>query len=367
MDARPVLVTGGAGFIGSHTCKLLAASGFRPIVYDNLSSGARDAVRWGPFVQADVANEAAFVESCRAYRPVALVHFAASAYVGQSVVDPEEYYRNNVSGLVAMLRACREAGLRNIVFSSSCAVYGAPDSLPIKETAILAPISPYGRTKLVGEQILQDYAQAYGFRYVALRYFNACGADPDGELAERHNPETHLIPRALLAASGTIDRLEIYGDDYPTPDGTCIRDYVHVGDLARGHVLALNYLLRGGENLRVNLGAGRGWSVREIVTSIAHLFRSAPVVVRPRRAGDPAILFADATLARERLGFSAMLSDLETIIRTAAPSFGLSAAIDRSWSHAKQIERGARSHERAGLSAGGRQLSHIAADGARSL
>jgi UDP-arabinose 4-epimerase len=324
MSERSILVTGGAGYIGSHTCKRLSAEGFLPVVYDNLSTGNRRAVRWGPLVEADVTDKAAFVAVCERYRPEAVVHFAASAYVGESVSDPDKYYRNNVYGTLSMLRACREVGVGNVVFSSSCAVYGDVQSAPVDERAPLAPVSPYGRTKLIGECMLDDFGLAYGLRYAALRYFNACGADPDGELGEWHDPETHLIPRALLAASGQIERLEIYGDDYPTPDGTCVRDYIHVSDLARAHTLALRRLLQGASSMRINLGAGRGSSISEVLGAIKRVTgRPVPYVMKPRRPGDATALFADTALARKVLGFVPELSNLETIVRTAAPMFGL--------------------------------------------
>ncbi len=288
----------------------------------------RRAVRWGPLVEADLEDKA-LVETCERYRPEALVHFAASAYVGESVLDPEKYYRDNVSGMLSVMRACRLAGVKIVVFSSSCAIYGNAREAPIDERAAPAPISPYGRTKLMGEHILQDYAEAYGMRYAALRYFNACGADPDGELGEWHDPETHLIPRALLAAAKRIECLEVYGDDYPTPDGTCVRDFIHVSDLARAHLLALRRLLAGSESLRLNLGAGRGSSVKEVIRGIeGGAARKVPVVVKPRRPGDPPILFAETSLARRTLGFVPELSDLDTIVRTAAPAFGISVTAD---------------------------------------
>jgi UDP-arabinose 4-epimerase len=324
MSKRSILVTGGAGYIGSHTCMRLSAEGFLPVVYDNLSTGTRRAVRWGPLVEADITDTAAFVAACQRYRPEAVVHFAASAYVGESVVDPGKYYRNNVEGTLSVLRACSEVGVRHLVFSSSCAVYGDVQSAPVDERAPLAPVSPYGRTKLIGEQMLQDFERAYGLRYAALRYFNACGADPDGELGEWHDPETHLVPRALLAAAGRIERLEIYGDDYPTPDGTCVRDYIHVSDLARAHTLALRKLLDGESSLRLNLGAGRGSSILEVLGAIRRVTgRTVPYVVKPRRPGDPTALFADTSLARKVMGFLPELSSLQTIVRTAAPVFGL--------------------------------------------
>jgi UDP-arabinose 4-epimerase len=328
VSERTILVTGGAGFIGSHTCKRLRAEGFLPITYDNLSTGNRKSVRWGPLVEADIAETATFAAACERYQPGAVVHFAASAYVGESVVDPEKYYSANVSGTLSVLRACREAGVRHVVFSSSCAVYGDVLEGPVDESAPLAPVSPYGRTKLMGEQILRDYGEAYGMRYAALRYFNASGADPDGELAEWHDPETHLIPRALLAAAGQVGRLEIYGDDYSTPDGTCVRDYIHVSDLARAHALALRRLLSGSASLRLNLGAGRGSSIMDVIDAIERFTgREVPYVVKPRRPGDPASLFAETSLARSVLGFVPEISDLDSIVRTAAPSFGLSESI----------------------------------------
>ena len=238
--------------------------------------------------------------------------------------DPAKYYLNNVAGSLSLLEACRRVQVMKIVFSSTCATYGTPANLPIRETTPQNPISPYGRSKLMVEQILEDYDSAYGLRYVSLRYFNACGADPEGELREDHEPETHLIPRALLCASGKLDRLALFGDDHETVDGTCVRDYIHVTDLARAHVQAVQYLIDGKESLAVNLGSGQGTSIREVLEAIGRLTaRPVPTVVAPKRPGDPPILIADATLASKRLGFVAQLSDIDTIIRTAAPSFGL--------------------------------------------
>jgi UDP-arabinose 4-epimerase len=325
MGERCILVTGGAGVSAA-----IPASVFAPRVFcRSRTTISAPAIGRRPLVQADLADAAALAETCERYRPEALIHFAASAYVGESVVDPEKYYRNNVSGMLSVLRACRVAGLEIVVFSSSCAIYGSARDAPIDERAPLAPISPYGRTKLIGEQILQDYAEAYVMRYAALRYFNACGADPGGELGEWHDPETHLIPRALLAAAGRVERLEIYGDDYPTPDGTCVRDFIHVSDLARAHLLALRRLLAGSGSLRLNLGAGRGTSVKEVIRAIERgAARKVPVVVKPRRPGDPPILCAETSLARRTLGFVPELSDLDTIVRTTAPAFGISVKAD---------------------------------------
>ena len=324
MNSAAILVTGGAGYIGSHTCKALAAEGFTPIVFDNLVLGHRDAVRWGPLVEADILDEAAVAQALRKYAVEAVIHFAAFAYVGESVHEPAKYYRNNVAGTLSLLDACRREGVEMFVFSSSCATYGIPEALPITEAAPQRPVNPYGRTKLVVEQMLADYAHAYGSRYMALRYFNAAGADPEGELGEKHDPETHLIPLALMAVAGRTDTLEVFGDDYDTPDGTCIRDYIHVTDLARAHVLALRHLLDGGDSLALNLGSGTGTSIREVIGAVERVARrKVPHAVKPRRPGDPPVLYADPHLAKELLGFETELSDIDTIVRTAAAFFGL--------------------------------------------
>lgn len=325
---RRVLVTGGAGYIGSHTCKLLAETGIEPVVYDNLTTGHRDTVRWGPFIEGDILDADRLKQALKDYRAEAVIHFAGSAYVGESVENPAKYYTNNVAGSLSLLAACRAAQVLNLIFSSSCATYGAPEQLPITESTPQRPLSPYGRSKLMVEQILADFASAYGLRYVALRYFNASGADPDGELAERHDPETHLIPRALLAASGTLPHLSIFGDNYETDDGTCERDYVHVTDLAGAHVLAVDYLSVGGANLAVNLSSGHANSIRQIISAVNRVTsREVPVIVNARRPGDPGALVAVPTLASERLGFSPRFSDIDTIVRTAAPSFGFSRVV----------------------------------------
>ncbi|WP_307278887.1 UDP-glucose 4-epimerase GalE [Phyllobacterium ifriqiyense] len=324
MNAKNVIVVGGAGFIGSHTSKLLSRQGYNPVVYDNLSTGHLASVRWGPFVEGDILDTQQLTDVIEHHDPIAVIHFAASAYVGESVQHPAKYYRNNVSGTQSLLDACRLAGARNVIFSSSCATYGVPDRLPIREAEAQHPINPYGRTKLIVEQMLADYSAAYDLQYVALRYFNASGADIDGEIGEKHDPETHLIPRAMMAAAGSIDFLEVFGSDYDTPDGTCIRDYIHVADLARAHVLAVEHLVNGGGNLAINLGTGHGTSIKDILDAIKRLTgRSVPVEMRARRAGDPPALYADPALAAEKLGFQTFYSDLDTIIRTAAPFFGL--------------------------------------------
>ncbi|TGQ83406.1 UDP-glucose 4-epimerase GalE [Mesorhizobium sp. M8A.F.Ca.ET.207.01.1.1] len=324
MTGKAILVTGGAGFIGSHTCKLLAAAGYLPVAFDNLSRGNEKSVAWGPLVVGDIRDHAAMQAAIATYQPTAVIHFAALAYVGESVQQPAEYYSTNVAGTIAVLDAARAHAIENIIFSSSCATYGVPEALPVRESSSQNPISPYGRTKLMGEQIIGDYASAYGMKFAILRYFNACGADPDGELGEWHTPETHLVPRVLMAASGIIDEIEVFGTDYETPDGTCVRDYIHVSDLARAHLKALQHLEGGGQGLAVNLGTGQGVSIREIVQAVSRVTsRPVPAVFRARRPGDPAELYADPSKARAHLGFVPELSDIDTIVRTAAPFFGL--------------------------------------------
>ncbi|MBW0157318.1 UDP-glucose 4-epimerase GalE [Sedimentimonas flavescens] len=318
-----ILVTGGAGYIGSHCCKALHQAGRTSVVYDNLSRGHADAVRWGPLVAGDMRDEALLTQTLREHRIEAVIHFAALAYVGESVTAPEAYYSNNVGGMIALVNAMRQAGVGQIVFSSSCATYGTPDTLPIREDAPQRPINPYGRTKLICEWLLRDAAAAHGLRFAALRYFNAAGADPEGEIGERHDPETHVLPLALMAASGQAPPLQVFGTDYPTEDGTCIRDYIHVTDLARAHLLALEHLARGGENLALNLGTGIGASVRQVVAAVERATgRKVPLTEAPRRAGDPAELTADPARAAEVLGFTAQYRDLEEIAAHAAPWFG---------------------------------------------
>lgn len=321
-----VLVTGGAGYIGSHACKALKLAGFNPVAFDNLSTGHADAVRFGPLVQGDVRDAGAVAAALRGHDARAIIHFAASAYVGESMRDPGRYYDNNLGGMIGLLKGAAEAGVQQIVFSSSCATYGVPASLPIAEDCPQDPINPYGRTKLICELMLRDHAEAHGLRFVALRYFNAAGADLQGDLGERHDPETHLIPLALRAAAG-VAPLQVFGTDYPTQDGTCIRDYIHVSDLARAHVLAVRHLLDGGESLALNLGTGHGLSVRQIIDGVEKL-TGLPLEVNwgPRRAGDPPSLTADVDLAWHRLGFRTKCSDLATILRSAAPWFEVRCA-----------------------------------------
>jgi UDP-arabinose 4-epimerase len=318
MTRQVVLVTGGAGYIGSHSCKALAAVGYTPIVYDNLVNGHREAVRWGPFVEGDLADLPRLVATMRDFRVSAIMHFAAYAYVGESVRDPRKYFHNNVVSALSLLDAMREVGVSRIVFSSTCATYGIPDIVPITEAAPQRPVNPYGDTKLTIERALYWYSHAYGIRACALRYFNAAGADPDGEIGERHEPETHLIPLALEAALGRTPYVEVFGSDYPTADGTAIRDYIHVQDLARAHVRALQYLIAGGASIAVNLGTGQGHSVRAVLKEVELVTgRQVPRRDGERRAGDPPELVADAQYASRVLGWRAEVSDLPNIVRTA--------------------------------------------------
>ena len=313
-----VLVTGGAGYIGSHVCKALAAAGMEPVALDNLSQGTARAVKWGRLIVGDIADVGLVAESLRQSGAEAVMHFAGSTSVADSVLDPIAYYRNNVAGTLGLLDAMRQTGVRRIIFSSTSAVYGGSPPLPIPEQAPATPISPYGRSKLMAEEILADAAAADGLAYMALRYFNAAGADPEGDVGDQRKSATHLISMALKAAAGETERLEIFGDDYPTPDGTCIRDYVHVSDLATGHLLALDHLMRGGASATLNLGAGRGVSVLEAIASIERVTgRKVPTVRRPRRPGDAPALYADPSAARSLLGFSTRYSDMDTIVGTA--------------------------------------------------
>ena len=318
MSDRPaILVTGGAGYIGSHCCRALAAAGYHPVVFDNFSTGHRNFVT-GSLVTGDLADKAALARAFAQHDIVAVMHFAASSLVGESVADPQKYYINNLAGTLSLLDAMREAGCNRLVFSSTGAVYGNADSKALPESYPCAPINPYGASKWMIERVLADYRSAYGLGSFALRYFNASGADADGGIGELRDNETHLIPRAMMALQGHVPDFAVFGDDYDTPDGTAIRDYIHVTDLAAAHVLALKLLLQGHGGGAFNLGTGTGFSVREILGAIAaETGREVPHVVKPRRSGDPTYLVADPTAARETLKFRAAHSDLATIIRTA--------------------------------------------------
>ena len=313
-----VLVTGGAGYIGSHTCKELARAGYSPVVFDNLSEGHRWAARYGPLIEGELADTDLVRETLLSTRAEAVIHFAANAYVGESIQNPQKYFRNNVGGTISLLDAVRAAGVPRLVFSSTCATYGCPDRIPIDEDHKQDPVNPYGASKLFVEQMLRWNAAAHGLRYVALRYFNAAGADAELELGEVHNPETHLIPIAIRAALGVGPRLEIFGTDYPTADGTAIRDYVHVTDLARAHVAALRYLEADQASAAFNLGTGFGVSVREVIDRVEAVSQKpVPRHEGPRRVGDPVELVADARRARSILGWEPQCSDLATIVQTA--------------------------------------------------
>jgi UDP-arabinose 4-epimerase len=313
-----ILLTGGAGYIGSHTAKALAANGYRPVVLDNFSTGNRWAVKWGPLVEGDIRNRDLVVNTIEEYGISAAVHFAARAYVGESIVIPQDYFDNNVAGSLVLLKGLLDSGVRNIVFSSTCAVYGNQMTHSISEDHPQVPVNPYGESKLFIERALRWYDQSYGLRAVCLRYFNAAGADSDLEIGEHHDPETHLIPLALTAAMCPGRCLDVYGADHPTPDGSAIRDYIHVADLAQAHVLALEYLLDGGKSESLNLGTDRGHSVKEVIAMVRKVSDS-PLNVRflHRRAGDPAALVADSSRARSILSWKPAFSDLETIVRSA--------------------------------------------------
>jgi UDP-arabinose 4-epimerase len=313
-----VLVTGGAGYIGSHTAKLLAASGHSPIVFDDMSQGHDWAVKWGPVERGSLSDRDRLREVFARHPVDAVIHFAASALVGESMSDPTKYFRNNTVGTLNLLDAMRSASVGRIVFSSTCATYGNPVRVPIDETHPQAPVNPYGESKLMVEKILRWYGDCYGLRWMALRYFNAAGADPDGEIGEDHDPETHLIPLVIGAALGTRPPVKIFGTDYDTADGTAVRDYVHVVDLADAHLRALQRLDEGTPSQAVNLGTGRGHSVREVVTTVARKARKdVPAVESPRRAGDPATLVADPTRARDVLGWTCRYPALEVIVQHA--------------------------------------------------
>lgn len=316
-ERTTVLVSGGAGYVGSHTCLALAEAGFEPVAYDNLSNGWKEFVRWGCLEEGDISDGARLDEVLARHKPAAILHFAASIEVGESTREPGLFYRNNVAGTISLIEAARRAGISAMVFSSTCATYGAPLRLPIDETHPQQPLNPYGRSKLMVEQLLADYDRYLGFRSVCLRYFNAAGADPKGRIGEKHEPETHVIPLAIQTATGLRPAFKIFGEDYDTRDGTAVRDYVHVLDLADAHVLALKHLLAGGASETFNLGTGAGATVRELIAAIEQVSGSAlPVESAPRREGDAPALVADSRKARDLLGWSPR-HGLDDIVRTA--------------------------------------------------
>ncbi len=316
--SRHILVTGGAGYIGAHVCKALAAAGHVPVAYDNLGHGHREAVKWGPLIEADLADRAALARALARHSIAAVIHLAAFIEVGESVREPGKYFRNNFVHALGLFETMLDAGVKAIVVSSTASVYGVPERTPLTEDHPTRPINPYGESKLMVERALDWFGRAQGLNWLALRYFNAAGADPDGEIGEDHEPESHLIPIACQAALGRRAPFEIYGTDYPTPDGTAIRDYVHVADLAAAHLAALDDLLAGGASGAFNLGTGVGHSVASVIQAVeAAAGRSVPVRHAARRPGDSAVLVADPSAARRRLGWTPRIPGIEAIVASA--------------------------------------------------
>ena len=313
-----ILITGGAGYIGSHINKLLDNKNYKTIIADNLVYGHKEAVKWGIFEKGDLQNTAWLDSIFSRYKIDTVFHFAAYAYVGESVTDPAKYYNNNVSCTLNLLDCMKKHNVKNIIFSSTCATYGVPQNIPILEDAPQNPVNPYGASKLMVERILADYSAAYGMRYAALRYFNAAGADPNCEIGESHTPETHLIPLVLAAAAGDIPCIQVFGNDYSTKDGSCVRDYIHVSDLADAHFLAMQYLQSENKNLKINLGNGLGYSVLEVIEAVKTVTgRDFNVEIHPRRAGDPPTLVGSAEKAKKLIGWTPKYNNLEEIIKHA--------------------------------------------------
>ena len=313
-----ILVTGGAGYIGSHTCKELAKEGFKPVVFDNLSQGHEEFVKWGPLEKGNLLDSKCIEEAIVKHNPQAIVHFAASAYVVESVEDPLKYYENNVLATFNLLKACLKQGVKKVIFSSTCAIFGTPKRIPIKEEDLKAPINPYGKTKWIIEQMLQDFDHAYAMKSISLRYFNASGSDLEGEIGERHEPETHLIPLTIATALGKREKLTVYGDDFPTADGSAVRDYIHVSDLAYAHLLALKKLLKEEKSDAFHLGCGRGISVFEIIKAVEEATgKKLPLAIAARRKGEPAILIASTEKTKRELGFKAKHSSIKSIVESA--------------------------------------------------
>ncbi len=319
LTGRDIIVVGGAGYIGSHVCKSLNQRGARPIVFDNLSSGHAHAVKWGPLEEVDVRNADALDQAFAKYpQTKTVVHLASSIEVGIGETHPAEFYDNNVTGALVLLRAMDRAKIKRLIFSSTCATYGETQNMPLVESEIQNPVSTYGKTKLAIEHMIQSFHKAYGLSYVTLRYFNACGADAEGDIGEEHDPETHLIPIAMQSALGLRGKMKIFGLDYDTPDGTCIRDYIHVTDIARAHIGAINAFDDGLTSAEVNIGTGQGVSNLEILKTIERVTGlPLPFEKAPRRPGDLSRLYADPTNARSVLGFEPQHSDLDNIIKTA--------------------------------------------------
>jgi UDP-glucose-4-epimerase GalE len=317
MTLKRILIAGGAGYIGSHAAKAVRMAGHEPVVLDDLTSGHEHAVRWGPLVKADIRNAEAVRAAIREYRPEAVMQFAARIEVGEGEKDPAHFYDNNVAGTLNLVRVMLEEGVKNLVFSSTCAIYGDPEKLPLTEDLPKRPVSVYGRTKLMCEQMLEDMSKAHGLNFAALRYFNAAGADPDGEIGEEHEPESHLIPNALKAAVGLGGPMKLFGTDYPTPDGTCIRDFVHVTDLAEAHILAADKIATG-RSLQLNLGSGKRNTVLDVLKAVERATgREVPVTMFPRRPGDAVALYSDTTNVTRELGWVPKLSDIDSVVSTA--------------------------------------------------
>lgn len=321
MTHPTILVTGGAGYIGSHAVLALRDAGYEVVILDNLVYGHRELVETVlkvELIEGDIGNRALLDQIFQSREIAAVMHFAAYAYVGESVSHPAKYYRNNVVGTLTLLEAMCDAGIKNFVFSSTCATYGVPEQIPVVENQLQQPINPYGMTKLMVEHILDDFDHAYGLKSVRFRYFNAAGADPEGRLGEDHTPETHILPLVLLTAMGKRESISIYGTDYDTPDGTCIRDYIHVTDLAQAHILGLEYLLKGGETEVFNLGNGQGFSIREVIEAARVVTgRPIPVTLADRRPGDPPVLVGSGEKAKRILGWQPKYADLKTILAHA--------------------------------------------------
>lgn len=313
-----ILVTGGAGYIGSHACKALAQAGYTPVCYDNLERGHPWAVNWGPLEQGDILDRRRLDEVLRRYKPAAVMHFAGYIAVGESVEKPKLYHKINVEGSRSLFKSLVFSGINKVIFSSSAAVYGSPAQVPIPESHPLNPVNPYGANKVEVENMLQDFGKTSAMRSISLRYFNAAGADPDGDIGESHNPETHLVPLVLETAAGKTPDIKVFGNDYDTPDGTCVRDYIHVTDLADAHILALNSLLQGSESSTLNLGTGTGYSVMEVIAAARRITgKEIPAAITDRRRGDTAVLVCNPDRAKSDLAWQPEYSDLDTIISTA--------------------------------------------------
>jgi len=313
-----ILIAGGAGYVGSHANKILSRNGYKTVVFDNLVYGHREFVKWGEFFFGDLADREAIRRCFETYPIDAVMHFGGFTYVGESMIDPSKYYWNNVVNTLNLLDVMKAFHVHAFIFSSSCATYGIPEHIPLTEDHPQNPINPYGKTKLMVEQILKDFEEAYGMHHVCLRYFNAAGADPDGEIGERHDPETHIIPLVLDVATGKREDIKIFGTDYDTPDGTCMRDYIHVTDLAEAHLLALKHLINGGNSNAFNLGNGNGFSVREVIEAAIKITgKQIKTTDWQRRSGDPAVLIGSSAKAKQVLQWKPQYQDLSVIIETA--------------------------------------------------